>query len=92
MNLLETVKISKSFGGLAALTDVDFQMSQGEIVSLIGPNGAGKTTFFNLLTGVNPPDSGKIIFSGEDIHGEPSHWIIARGIARTFQNIRLFPT
>ena len=73
------------------MTDVNFKMSQGEIVSMIGPNVAGKTTFFNLLTGVLEPDSGEIYFSGQRIDGEPSHWIIARGIARTFQNIRLFP-
>ncbi|MBI2916207.1 MAG: ABC transporter ATP-binding protein [Elusimicrobia bacterium] len=91
MILLETSKLSKRFGGLNALTEVDFQMSQGEIVSLIGPNGAGKTTFFNLLTGVVPPTSGEIYFSGETVTGLPAHWIIARGIGRTFQNIRLFP-
>ncbi|OGR52096.1 MAG: ABC transporter ATP-binding protein [Elusimicrobia bacterium RIFCSPLOWO2_02_FULL_39_32] len=91
MNLLETVKCSKKFGGLAALTNIDLQISPGEIVSLIGPNGAGKTTFFNLLTGASEPSEGKIFFSGEEIQGFPAHWIIARGIARTFQNIRLFP-
>ena len=90
MILLESSKVTKKFGGLSALTEVDLQMSQGEIVSLIGPNGAGKTTFFNLLTGIIRPDSGEIFFSGERIDGEPPHWIIARGIARTFQNIRLF--
>ena len=91
MLLLETKNLSKKFGGLDALTGVEFKMAPGEIVSLIGPNGAGKTTFFNLLTGVTEPSSGEILFSGELINGFPSHWIIARGIARTFQNIRLFP-
>lgn len=91
MILLETSGVTKRFGGLAALTNVSLAMEQGEIVSLIGPNGAGKTTFFNLLTGVIEPDSGNISFSGARIDGEPPHWIIARGIARTFQNIRLFP-
>lgn len=91
MILLETVKCSKKFGGLAALMNIDLRISPGEIVSLIGPNGAGKTTFFNLLTGAIEPSEGKIYFSGEEIQGNPAHWIIARGIARTFQNIRLFP-
>ena len=91
MILLEASKVTKKFGGLAALTDVSLEMEQGEIVSLIGPNGAGKTTLFNVLTGVIEPDSGEILFSGQRIDGEAPHWIIARGIARTFQNIRLFP-
>ena len=91
MILLETTKVTKKFGGLSALTELDFKMFQGEIVSLIGPNGAGKTTFFNVLTGVVLPTSGEILFSGELLTGEAPHWIIARGIARTFQNIRLFP-
>ena len=90
MILLESAKVTKKFGGLAALTDVSLQISAGEIVSLIGPNGAGKTTFFNLLTGVNPPTSGEIFFSGENLEGLAPHRIIARGISRTFQNIRLF--
>ncbi len=90
MILLETSSITKKFGGLCALSGVNMEMEQGEIVSLIGPNGAGKTTFFNLLTGVIEPDEGEIIFSGEKISEETPHWIIARGIARTFQNIRLF--
>lgn len=90
MILLEAEKVTKRFGGLAALTDVDLQISSGEIVSLIGPNGAGKTTFFNVLTGVVRPEHGVIHFSGESVVGYQPHWIIARGIARTFQNIRLF--
>ncbi|MCG3205175.1 MAG: L-cystine import ATP-binding protein TcyN [Elusimicrobia bacterium] len=90
MILLKTQGLSKLFGGLHALQDVNFVIMPGEIVSLIGPNGAGKTTFFNLLTGVYKPDGGTIEFSGERIDGRPSHWIVKRGLARTFQNIRLF--
>ena len=90
MILLEAVEVTKQFGGLAAVSEVSLQVSAGEIVSLIGPNGAGKTTFFNLLTGVIGLDSGEINFSGEKIDDFPPHGIIQRGIARTFQNIRLF--
>ena len=90
MILLKTKALSKSFGGLKALQDVDFSIMPGEIVSLIGPNGAGKTTFFNLLTGIYRPDSGVIEFLGEQIGGRMPHWITKRGLARTFQNIRLF--
>ena len=90
MILLETNNLSKRFGGLAAVTDIHLQVSAGEIVSLIGPNGAGKTTFFNLLTGLIPLTQGEIFFSGERIDGNAPHWIASRGIARTFQNIRLF--
>ncbi len=89
--MLEAVEVTKQFGGLAAVSEVSLQVSAGEIVSLIGPNGAGKTTFFNLLTGVIGLDSGEINFSGEKIDDFPPHGIIQRGIARTFQNIRLFP-
>jgi branched-chain amino acid transport system ATP-binding protein len=88
--LLKTQTLSKSFGGISALQNLDFSISSGEIVSVIGPNGAGKTTFFNLLTGVYKPNSGEIDFSGERIDGRPPHWVVRRGIARTFQNIRLF--
>lgn len=90
MILLQTKKLKKSFGGLAALSDIDFSISTGEISSLIGPNGAGKTTFFNLLTGVYRPDGGNIEFSGERISGWGPYRITKRGLARTFQNIRLF--
>jgi branched-chain amino acid transport system ATP-binding protein len=90
MILLQASEVTKKFGGLAAITEVTLEMEMGEIVYLIGPNGAGKTTFFNLLTGAIEPDSGEIMFSGERMTGEPAHWIISRGIARTFQNIRLF--
>jgi branched-chain amino acid transport system ATP-binding protein len=88
--LLRTDKLAKSFGGLRAVSDVNFSVNSGEIVSLIGPNGAGKTTFFNLLTGVYRPDGGEIEFFGERIDGREPQWIIRRGLARTFQNIRLF--
>ncbi len=90
MILLKVQKLGKSFGGLKALQDVELSINAGEIASLIGPNGAGKTTFFNLLTGVYKPDEGEIDFSGERIDGRPPHWIVKRGLARTFQNIRLF--
>lgn len=90
MILLKTKNLGKSFGGLKALSGIDISIGSGEIASLIGPNGAGKTTFFNLLTGVYKPDEGDIEFSGERIGGRQPHWIIRRGVARTFQNIRLF--
>lgn len=90
MILLRTKTLSKSFGGLRAVSQVDFSMSSGEICSLIGPNGAGKTTFFNLLTGIYVPDEGEIEFCGERVDSRSPQWIVRRGIARTFQNIRLF--
>jgi branched-chain amino acid transport system ATP-binding protein len=88
--LLSARSIRKEFGGLLAVNDVDFVIPQGSIVSLIGPNGAGKTTFFNMLTGVYRPTSGRIVFDGGDVTGKPPHAITERGIGRTFQNIRLF--
>ncbi|MCB4755900.1 MAG: ABC transporter ATP-binding protein [Elusimicrobia bacterium] len=90
MILLRSKQLTKSFGGLKALADIDISIAAGEINSLIGPNGAGKTTFFNVLTGVYEPDHGEIEFSGERIDGRSPYWITKRGIARTFQNIRLF--
>src|SRR5438128_1850673 len=90
MILLETKKLTKSFGGLKAVAELDFSIEAGEISSVIGPNGAGKTTFFNLLTGVYQPDAGDIEFHGERVVKRPPAWIIRRGVARTFQNIRLF--
>src|SRR5438094_6571629 len=89
-NLLVAEKVRKEFGGLVATDDVDFTIPRGQVVSLIGPNGAGKTTFFNMLTGVYRPTSGRIVFDGEDVTGKPPHAITERGIGRTFQNIRLF--
>ena len=88
--LLELSKISKSFGGLLCIQQLDLHVDSGEIVSVIGPNGAGKTTLFNLITGVYPPDEGDIRFEGETVLGLEPHEITARGIARTFQTLRLF--
>ena len=88
--LLQTDALRKEFGGLVAVDDVDFAIPVEAIVSLIGPNGAGKTTFFNMLTGVYRPTSGRVVFDGEDISGKPPHAATERGIGRTFQNIRLF--
>jgi len=91
MGFLEALSISKVFGGVAALDHVDLSIKEGEILGLIGPNGAGKTTFFNVLTGLYKPDKGEILFKDQRIDGVLPHEIAARGIARTFQNIRLFP-
>ena len=88
--LLEVDGLRKEFGGLVAVNDVDLTIPQGAIVSLIGPNGAGKTTFFNMITGVYKPTSGRVVFDGRDIAGSPPHTATERGIGRTFQNIRLF--
>ena len=90
-NLLTVESIRKEFGGLLAVSDLDFTIPAESIVSLIGPNGAGKTTFFNMLTGVYKPTSGQIVFDGTDVTGKPPHAITKLGIGRTFQNIRLFP-
>jgi branched-chain amino acid transport system ATP-binding protein len=89
-NILEAVQVRKEFGGLIAVNDVDFVIPRGKIVSLIGPNGAGKTTFFNILTGVYKPTSGGVYFDGRPIAGLPPHEVTRLGMARTFQNIRLF--
>ena len=88
--LLELKGISKSFGGLACLTDLDIRVDEGEIVSVIGPNGAGKTTLFNVITGVYPPDQGDIALDGKSITGLEPHQVTNRGVARTFQSLRLF--
>jgi len=88
--LLETHKLSKSFGGLSAVQDVDFRLEQGQIVSVIGPNGAGKSTFFNVVTGLYRPTSGRVFLEGKEITGKRPDVVLSRGIARTFQNIRLF--
>jgi branched-chain amino acid transport system ATP-binding protein len=91
MSLLEALALTKSFGGIAAMDHIDLSIQEGEIVGLIGPNGAGKTTFFNVLTGIYQPDAGEILFCGRRIEDLSAHEIAAAGIARTFQNIRLFP-
>ncbi len=100
MALLDADSVTKRFGGLAALEDVDLEVDEGRIVGLIGPNGAGKTTFFNLVTGIFPPTAGRIVFDGEEVletkrfgiwrRRRRPHEITQRGIGRTFQNIRLF--
>ncbi|MBV8258489.1 MAG: ABC transporter ATP-binding protein [Actinobacteria bacterium] len=88
--MLELAGVSKRFGGLTVIENLDLRVDEGEIVSVIGPNGAGKTTLFNLITGIYPPDSGDIRFLGETVVGLQPHQITARGIARTFQTLRLF--
>ena len=88
--LLQAIGIVKRFGGVHALTDVGFSIRRGEIYGLIGPNGAGKTTLFNLLTGIYSADAGRFVFDGGVISGLKPNQIAERGIARTFQNIRLF--
>ena len=89
--ILEIKDLTITFGGLDALAGLDFTLDEGEIVSVIGPNGAGKTTFFNTITGLVPPTSGDILFEGESIIGLDPNQITKLGIARTFQNVRLFP-
>ena len=88
--ILELQGISKRFGGLAVMEGLDLHVDEGEIVSVIGPNGAGKTTLFNLITGVYQPDAGDILFEGRSLLGLEPHEITGRGIARTFQTLRLF--
>lgn len=88
--ILKTTDVNKQFGGLAAVTALNVDVQPGEIIGLIGPNGAGKTTSFNLITGVYKPSSGKIEFRGTNITGMKPHAITKLGVARTFQNIRLF--
>ena len=91
MSFFAAQGITKQFGGLTAVSKVDFVMDQGMIAGLIGPNGAGKTTFFNMITGVYTPTSGSLVFDGTEINRLKPHDITKLGIARTFQNIRLFP-
>jgi branched-chain amino acid transport system ATP-binding protein len=90
--VLDAQQIRVEFGGLVAVNDVDFTIPVGSIVALIGPNGAGKTTFFNVLTGLYRPTAGTVMFDGKAVSGRAPHEIAAMGMARTFQNIRLFGT
>ena len=90
--LLDLVKITKNFEGLSVLSDVSFRVAEGEIVGLIGPNGAGKTTLFNVITGIYHPNAGDILFHGKNLVGLKPHQICRRGIARTFQLVRIFPS
>ena len=92
MALLELDHVTRRFGGLVALDDVSFSVEQGEIAGLIGPNGAGKTTAFNVITRLYRPDNGEVTFDGESLLDTPPHGVIRRGIARTFQNVELFPS
>jgi len=88
--VLKTEKLTKRFGGLIAVDQIDILVKKGKISSIIGPNGAGKTTVFNVITGIYQPDAGQYFFKGEKISNLKPHQILSKGIARTFQNIRLF--
>ncbi|MCC7104662.1 MAG: ABC transporter ATP-binding protein [Chloroflexi bacterium] len=90
--MLRVEGISKSFGGLAALTRVDLEVQQGQIFALIGPNGAGKTTLFNVISGVYPPTAGRVLFKGQDVTRMAPDARVRLGMARTFQNNRVFPS
>jgi len=90
--LLELQQVTRRFGGVVALDDVSFLVEQGEIAGLIGPNGAGKTTAFNVITRLYKPDDGEVTFDGESLLETPPHGVVRRGIARTFQNVELFPS
>ena len=88
--LLRTEQLSKQFDGLLAISNVDFELAEGEVRGLIGPNGSGKSTFFNLVSGIYKPDTGRVWFQDEEITGLESHLTAERGIARTFQLLRMF--
>lgn len=83
-------KVTKKFGGLTALSSLDFHLGEGEIIGLIGPNGSGKTTLFNVISGIFPPDGGRIFFKGQDITGHKPHKVTRLGIGRTFQLVKPF--
>ena len=89
--LLETAGLTRRFGGLVAVDDLALKIEEGSIWAIIGPNGAGKTTAFNVVTGFLSPSGGSVRYAGRDITGQPAHRLVEQGIARTFQNIRLFP-
>ncbi|MGC8230352.1 ABC transporter ATP-binding protein [Pseudobacillus badius] len=88
--LLEVKGLTKAFGGVIAVSEVDFHLNEGEIVAVIGPNGAGKTTLFNMITGVLPPTSGQVFFDGKEVTGNQPYQIAKAGITRTFQNLQVF--
>ncbi len=90
MSLLEIKNLTKDFGGVRAVDKFSYRLERGGLYAIIGPNGAGKTTIFNLITGIYDPTTGHIFFQGDEITGLPTHQIAQKGIARTFQNIRLF--
>jgi branched-chain amino acid transport system ATP-binding protein len=90
--LLSVENVTRRFGGVVALDDVSFEVPAGEIVGLIGPNGAGKTTAFNVITRLYTPDDGRVVFDGHDLLRTPVHRIVKHGVARTFQNVALWPT
>ena len=92
MSLLSVEHVTRRFGGVVAVDDVSLGVESGQIAGLIGPNGAGKTTLFNLITRLYRPDSGEIAFDGESLLRTPPHRVVRKGIARTFQNVELFPT
>ena len=92
MALLSVEHLTKRFGGIVAVDDVSLAVEQGQIAGLIGPNGAGKTTLFNLITRLYRPDSGEIAFAGRSLLRTPAYRVVGRGIARTFQNVELFPS
>ena len=89
--LLRTEKLKKTFGGLIAVNEIDFSVDAGKVAAIIGPNGSGKTTFFNVISGILPSSGGRIFFNEQDVTAQKAHEMTALGIARTFQNIRLFP-
>src|SRR5215475_1614889 len=90
MTLLRVAHLTKDFGGLRAVSDLSFDLEQGQLLGLIGPNGAGKTTAFNLMAGFIPPSAGRVELSGENIVGLKPHAVVRRGIARTFQIVKPF--
>ncbi|MGH9272105.1 MAG: ATP-binding cassette domain-containing protein, partial [Ilumatobacteraceae bacterium] len=91
MALLDVRNVSVRFGGVVALDDLSFTIDEGEICGLIGPNGAGKTTLFNVVSRIYEPQSGELTFDGDDLLRVQAHGIAGRGVARTFQNLALFP-
>ncbi len=88
--ILQVTSLRKNFGGVVALDDLSFEVSEGQLKSVIGPNGAGKTTLFNIISGIYPPSSGQVRFNGKDISSLPPHVVARKGISRTFQNLQLF--